>query len=123
MTLKKQWYVSSSCCWCVPTSGVVASCEQDTTSGFLYPDDMACGWCAEDAVLADDELLNAVCSTDLGDQLHDLGVPVASIAADNEGRALYAFWNGEENASYEGFAVVFLLEDLDLLSEAGAVER
>jgi hypothetical protein len=48
-----------------------------------------CG-CAENAVVADQQLLDAVRSTHLGDQLRDLGVPVAAITADDEERVLDA---------------------------------
>jgi hypothetical protein len=34
--------------------------------------------------LADEELLDAVCGTNLGDQLNDLGIPVAAITANDE---------------------------------------
>lgn len=51
----------------LPTTGVVAGRQQDATSGLAYPDDMAGGRCAEDAVLADQELLDAVRSANLCD--------------------------------------------------------
>jgi hypothetical protein len=38
----------------------------------------------KDTVLADDELLDSVCSTNLGNELDNLGVPVATIATDDE---------------------------------------
>lgn len=48
---------------------------------------MAGGGGGEDAVLTDEKLLDAVGSSDLGDQLDDLGVPVAAITTDDEERA------------------------------------
>lgn len=41
----------------------------------------------QDAVLADEELLDSVCSTDLDDQLDDLGVPETTVTSDDEERA------------------------------------
>lgn len=77
------------------TTGVVAGGQQDATGGFPYPDDMARSRSAEDAVLADDKLLDAICSANLGDQLCDLGVPVASVTADDQSRAFNALGDGE----------------------------
>lgn len=42
----------------------------------------------EDAVLSDEELLDAVGSGDLGNDLNDLRVPVAAVASDDEERVL-----------------------------------
>lgn len=78
---------------CTLTTRVVASCQQDTTSCLLYPDDMAGGRCAENAILADYELLDAVCSTNLSNQLCDFWVPVAAITTNDEGRSSNAFWD------------------------------
>jgi len=95
----------------------VAGCEEDTTSRFPYPDDVASGRCAHDAILADQELLDAIGSTDLGNGLSDLRVPVPTITADNEERTLDAFGDGLEDTGDESLRVVLLLEDLDLLAE------
>jgi hypothetical protein len=81
---------------------------------------MAGSRCAEDAVLADEQLLDAVCCADFGNQLCDFGVPVATISTNDQEGALDAFGNGEEDAGNESLAVVFLLEDLDLLPQTGA---
>jgi hypothetical protein len=58
-----------ACVYCLRlgslTSGVVTGGEQDTTGGLPDPDDMTGSWCAEDTILADQELLDAVGSTDL----------------------------------------------------------
>jgi hypothetical protein len=45
---------------------------------------MAGGGCAENAVLSDQELLDTVCGTDLGDQLSDFWVPVTTITSNDE---------------------------------------
>ena len=66
------------------TTRVVAGSEEDATGRLSYPDDVTGGRCAHDSVLADQELLDAVCCTDLGDQLGDLRVPVAAITTDDE---------------------------------------
>jgi hypothetical protein len=63
----------------------VAGSQQDTTSGLAYADDVASSWCAEDAILTDQQLLDAIGGTDLGDQLSDFGVPVTTVTTDDEG--------------------------------------
>jgi hypothetical protein len=100
----------------------MAGCQQDTTSGLADPDDVAGRWCAENALLADQQLLDAVGSTDLSDQLSDLGVPVPAVAANDEGGAFNALGNGEQDAGNEGLRVVILLEDLDLLAQTRTVQ-
>jgi hypothetical protein len=87
---------------CGHTSGVVAGCQQDTTGGLAYPDDMAGSWRAENAFLADQQLLDAVGSTNLRDELGNLGVPVPAVAANDESRAFNALRNGEQDAGNEG---------------------
>jgi hypothetical protein len=79
---------------------------------------MASGGRAENAALADDELADAVGGTDLGDELGDLRVPVAAVAANDQSAVLDALGDGEEDAGDEGLAVVWLLEDPDLLAQA-----
>lgn len=79
----------------------MAGCQQNTTSGLPYPNDMAGGRCAEDAILADQELLDAVCGTNLCNELGDLWVPVAAITTNDEERVLDAFRDREENAGNE----------------------
>jgi len=49
---------------------------------------MASCWRAEDAILADQELLHSICSADLGDQLRDLWVVEASIPSYYQERTL-----------------------------------
>jgi hypothetical protein len=100
----------------------VAGGQKDTASGFAYPDDVTGCGCAENTVLADQELLDTVSGTNLGDQLSDLGVPVTTVTTDNEGWARYALGDGEQDAGNEGLWVVVLLEDLDLLAETRTVE-
>jgi hypothetical protein len=45
---------------------------------------MAGGRCRQDTVLADQELLDAVSSTNLGNELDNFRVPVAAISANDK---------------------------------------
>lgn len=105
----------------IRTTRVVAGCEEYSTCCFPDADDMARCWCRHDAILPDQELLHAICCTDLRNQLHDFWVPVATITTNDEEGAIGTFGDGEEDGGNEVFGVVLLLEDLDLLSKAGAV--
>lgn len=67
------------------TSGVMAGSQQDATSRLPSPNNVTSSGRAENAILADDELLHAVRCSDLGDQLCNFGIPVASISTDDEG--------------------------------------
>jgi hypothetical protein len=96
----------------------VAGRQQDATGSFPYPNDVAGCGCAEDAILTDQQLLDTVGGTDLGDQLSDLWVPVAAITSNDENGAVDALGNGLKDAGNEGLRVVILLEDLDLLTQA-----
>jgi len=78
---------------------------------------MAGSWCAHDTILANKQLLDTVRSTNLSDQLHHLWIPVSPIATNDEEASVDAFWDREEDAGYEGLAVVLFLEDLDLLAK------
>lgn len=73
--------------------------------------------CAQDSTLSDEKLLHSVGSSDLCDQLYDLGVPVSSIAPDDQETVFGAFGDGEQDTGNKGFAVVRLLEDDDLLPQ------
>lgn len=91
--------------------------QQDTTSSLTHTDHIASGRGAQDTVLADQQLLHAVGSADLRDQLDDLGVVVTAITTNDQEGALSTLRDGKEDASDEGFGVVGLLEDGDLLTE------
>jgi len=52
--------------------------------------------------------------------LDNLGIPVSAVTADDEKSAFCALGNGKEDGSDEGFAVVRLLEDGDLLAKTGS---
>lgn len=103
---------------------------------------MACSGSGQDTVLTDEQLLDAVCGTNLGNQLDDLGVPVAAITTNDEERScinlstiasarcgwtarltLNALRNGEQDAGNESLAVVGLLENSDLLAKTRAVDK
>jgi len=49
---------------------------------------------AQNAILSDHQFLDPVRSTNLGDQLHDLGVPVSSISTNDQKAAIDAFGDG-----------------------------
>jgi hypothetical protein len=91
--------------------------QQDATSGLADTDDVRGGRSTQDAVLANDELLDAVCGTNLCNGLGDLGVPVTTVTTNDEGRALDTFRDGEKDAGDKRLGVVLLLEDLDLLAK------
>jgi hypothetical protein len=69
----------------VLTARVVTGCEEDTTGGLAKTNDMAGSWGGENAVVADDELLDTVRGADLCGELDDLGVPVTAVTTDNKG--------------------------------------
>lgn len=66
------------------TTRVVAGSQEDTASGLPLADDMAGSGSGQNAVLADEQLLDTIGGTDLCDQLDDLGVPVPAITTDNQ---------------------------------------
>lgn len=75
--------------------------QQDTTSGLADADDVRGSGGTEDAILANDELLDAVSGTNLCNGLGDLRVPVTTVTANDEGGALDALRDGEEDAGDE----------------------
>ena len=54
---------------------------------------MACGWCAQYAILTEENLLYSVCCGNLGNQLNDFWIVETSIAPNNEKAAFHALWN------------------------------
>jgi hypothetical protein len=74
------------------TAWIVTGCEQDATSRFPLANDMARSWGTQDAIMADQELLDAIGSTNFGDFLNDLRVVVSAITANDKERAFNAFW-------------------------------
>lgn len=98
----------------------MAGGEQNTTSGLPDPDDMTGSRRTEDTILTDQQLLDAVGRTDLGNLLCDFRVPVTPVTADDEESAICALGNRLEDAGDERLGVVLLLEDLDLLAKTRA---
>lgn len=92
--------------------------QQYAAGGTAFSDDMAGSGCGEDAFLSDQQLLHPISCTDLGYQLHHLGVVVTTISPDDEKASLDALGYGEEDAGDKGFAVIRLLEDFDLFPKA-----
>jgi len=66
------------------TTWVVTGGEQDATRSLSQSNDVAGSRRRKNSILSNEKLLGAVCSTDLGDQLDDLGVPEAAITTDNK---------------------------------------
>lgn len=95
----------------------MTSGQQDATSSFSQSDNVRGGWCAQDAIVSDNQLLHSICSSDLRNNLGDLWVPESAITTNNQCAALDTFGNGEESCCDEGFGVVRLLEDFDLLTK------
>lgn len=71
------------------TTRVVAGSQENTASGLPLPDDMTGSGCGQNAVLADEKLLDTVCGTNLCDQLNDLGVPEPAITTNNQEGAFF----------------------------------
>lgn len=105
------------------TTRVVTGSQQNTTGSLPDTDQVTGSRGTEDAVLADEQLFDTVSGTNLCDLLNNLGVVVTAITGDNEGGILSTFGDRQDDAGHEGFGVVGLLEDLDLLTKTGAVER
>lgn len=97
--------------------------QQNTTSSLADTDQVTGSGGTEDAVLADEQLLNTVSRTDLCDLLNNIGVEVTAVTGDDESGTLSTFRDRLDDAGHEGLGVVGLLEDLDLLTKTGAVER
>ena len=70
------------------TAWVVAGRQENAAGSLAFADDMAGSRGRQDAVLADQELLHPVRGANLGNKLDDLGVPEATISANDEERAL-----------------------------------
>lgn len=61
--------------------------QENSASCLSLADDVAGRRGGQNAVLADQELLDSVSRTNLSDQLDYLWVPVSAIAADDQGRS------------------------------------
>ena len=83
------------------TSWIVTGGQEDTTSSFSDADNVTGSGSAENAILTDDQLLDAICSTNLCNQLADLRVPKSSITTNDKERAIYTFGYGQEDGGDE----------------------
>lgn len=99
------------------TTGVVTGSQQNTTRRLAYTNQVASGRGTHDAVLADQQLLDAIGGGDLGNLVDHYIVVETAITTNDEERVLDTLGNGQKNTGDEGFGVVGLLEDLDLLAE------
>ena len=100
------------------TTRVVTGCEEDATGCLPNTDDMAGSRSTENAILADEQLLDTICSPNLCNKLDDLWVPVSAVTTNDKEGTLYTFRDGQENGGDEGFAVMILLEDGDLFAKS-----
>ncbi len=71
-------------------------------------------------MLPNNKLLHSICCANLRDQLYDLGIPVSSIASNNQGATLRSLWDRKNDRGHEGFAIVRLLENYDLFAKPRA---
>ena len=92
----------------------MTSSQQDTTSSIAFPDNMRSCRSAQDTILTDQELLDTICRSNFGNQLHNFWVPVSSITSDDQEAVLDTLGDGKKNTGDEGFTVMRLLEDDDL---------
>lgn len=92
--------------------------QKNTTSCLPDPDEIAGSRGAHNSILADQQLLDAISSTDLGDLGDDLRVVITAITTNDEEGVLHTLRDRQQNAGDERFRVVILLEDLDLLAKA-----
>ena len=97
------------------TTGIVTGREQYTARSLSLPDDMTGSRCAQYTILPNQQLLDPICSTNLGDQLHHFRVVVSPISSYNKEAPFCTFRDREEDAGDKRLAVVRLLEDSDLL--------
>jgi hypothetical protein len=94
--------------------------EENTSRSFANADDMAGSWSAQNTIVSDNELLDTIGSSNLGNQLSHLWIPVSAVTANDQSASLDAFRNGEQDTGNECLAVVWLLKHLDLLAKSGA---
>jgi hypothetical protein len=62
----------------------VTGSEKDTSRGFTLANDMAGCWRRKNAILTDQKLLRAIGSSNLCNQLNNLGIPEATVTTDDE---------------------------------------
>lgn len=95
----------------------MAGGQQNTTRGLAHTNQVAGRGGTHDTILADQQLLDTVGGGDLSDLVDHHIVVVTAITTNDEEGVLDTLGNGQEDTRNEGFGVVGLLEDLDLLTE------
>ena len=96
--------------------------QKNPARRFSFSNDMARSRGAQDPILSYQELLDAIRSSDLGNQLHHFRVIISPITTNDEEAVLSTLGDRKEDAGDEGFAVVRLLEDGDLFSKTRPTE-
>lgn len=81
---------------------------------------MASSWCAQNAILTDENFLHTISGADSGDQLDELWIIKAPISTNDKKAILSALRYGKDDTGDEGLAVMGLLEDRRLFAKAGA---
>mmetsp|Transcript_92836 Transcript_92836/g.233381 ORF Transcript_92836/g.233381 Transcript_92836/m.233381 type:complete len:233 (+) Transcript_92836:1146-1844(+) len=75
----------------VQATGIVRCGQNESTKGckatFAGPNDGACGWCAQESILANPHCFDTVCNGHLDDDLDCSLVPIPSVATDHQSAA------------------------------------
>lgn len=71
----------------------MAGSKEDTAGGLAFPNNVAGSRSAQNAVLSDQQFLHSICSSNLGNQLHDFGIVVTPISPDDQEATLGALGN------------------------------
>lgn len=97
----------------------MARSKQNTARGVPLSNDVTRSRRAQDTILSDQELLDAICRPNLGNQLYNFGVVVSPISSNHKKAALDALGNRQKDTRDEGLAIVGLLKDGDFLAKSG----
>ena len=76
-----------------PTTRVVTGSKEDTARGIAFSNYVAGSRSTQNAILSDQQFFHSVCSSDLGNQLHDFRVIVTPISPDNQEATFAALGN------------------------------
>lgn len=71
----------------------MAGGKEDTARRIAFSNNVAGGRSTQNAILSDQQFFHSVCSSDLGNQLHDFWVVVTPISPDNQEATLGALRN------------------------------
>jgi hypothetical protein len=99
------------------TAWVVTSSEQDASGGLADANNVTGSRSTQNAVLANNEFLDSISSSNLCNELSHFWVPVATITSNDQGASFNAFGNGEQDGGNKSLTVVWLLKDLDLFTK------